>query len=109
MGKDTIIPVRFDRELTFKEIEAFVDHVIDFATAMKMEATYISLDAVKKRVEARTSNENSGLHLQRVVPSTLYDCDDCMNYPCVLQEWSSDKGRKLKLNECGDKVVKKLL
>jgi hypothetical protein len=29
-------------------------------------------------------------------------CDTCINYPCVLQEWSSDKGRKLLADECGD-------
>jgi len=78
MGKDTIIPVKFDRELTFEEIKAFVDHVIDFATAMKMEATYISLDAVKKRVEARTSNDNSGLHLQRVNHCALQQIERVM-------------------------------
>ena len=33
---------------------------------------------------------------------TKWDCDDCKHYPCVLQERSSDKKRKLRLNECGD-------
>jgi len=32
-----------------------------------------------------------------------YDCDDCSNFPCSLQEWSSDKNKKLRLGECGDK------
>ena len=31
-----------------------------------------------------------------------WDCDDCKYYPCTLQEWSSNKNRKLRLNECGD-------
>jgi len=63
----------------------------------------------KQKLADYVETELKTLGLFSVSPSTLYDCDDCMNYPCVLQEWSSDKLRKLKLNECGDKVVKKLL
>jgi len=62
----------------------------------------------KQAYDTRTKNELV-LPMQSVVPSTLYDCDNCMNYPCALQKWSSWKGRKLKLNECGDKVELKLL
>jgi len=34
----------------------------------------------------------------------VYDCDECVSYPCSLQEWSSDKNKKLRVGECGDKI-----
>ena len=43
-----------------------------------------------------------------VVGSTVYDCDECIKYPCALQEWSSDKNKKLRLGDCGEKVKRNL-
>lgn len=41
--------------------------------------------------------------------NSIYDCDKCMNYPCSLQVFCGNMNKKLRKNECGDKVVKKLL
>lgn len=71
MAKDTVIPIKFERELTEEEIEAFVNHISDFGEALKMKTTFISLSAVKNRVSENNSHESSGLHLADVVGSAL--------------------------------------
>jgi hypothetical protein len=50
MAKDTIIPVKFDRKLTIKEIEAFSDILVEFEKANNVTVTIISMSAVAKRV-----------------------------------------------------------
>jgi len=78
MGKDTIIPVKFEKELTNEEIEAFIDVVSEFAEAAKMEMTIISMSAIAKRVEARkpTSELNTkALPLHGVVFNGACKCD----------------------------------
>lgn len=46
MEKDTIIPVKFNKELTFQEIEAFADMCNEFGRERKINVTHISLSAV---------------------------------------------------------------
>jgi len=59
MVKDTIIPVKFSRELTFKEIEAFTNMCMDFGRDRQIEVTYISHDAVVKRAIVYNTNKKN--------------------------------------------------
>lgn len=45
---------------------------------------------------------NDGKKQHLYVDPVIYDCDECILYPCL-----SDS--KHKINTCGDKVIKKLL
>ena len=37
----TIIPIKFDRELTIDELDALVDHLSDFASALKLGVIFV--------------------------------------------------------------------
>jgi len=85
MAKDTIIPVKFEKELTTEEIEAFVDVIYDFAEAANMKMTVISMTAVKKRVEARDSEREQANELLPHVSGSALTDGDKMHYE-QLQE-----------------------
>ena len=72
-------------------------------------------DKLRKLAEDYTVSTEAGQTLYNelcvlfnVVGSTVYDCDECIKYPCALQEWSSDKNKKLRLGDCGEKVKRNL-
>ena len=69
----------------------------------------IGADNIGKTCAIELEKRNNICDLHIVVGSTVYDCDECIKYPCALQEWSSDKNKKLRLGDCGERVIKVLL
>jgi len=77
MAKDTIIPVKFDWEITYGEIEAFVDHLIKFGKENNVGATVISLSSVVKHAKVKSDERDQVNEVLPVVTnSTLRKCCD---------------------------------
>jgi hypothetical protein len=71
------------------------------------ESAYWHLQKLREAIKSEQIKVET-LPVDIDVVSTVYDCDECFKYPCVLQEWSSDKNKKLRLGDCGEKVKRNL-
>jgi hypothetical protein len=74
--KDTILPIKFEKELKVEEVEIFVDLVYNFAETIKTEVTFISMTAVKKRVDkwekyqklcCKNFNDSDKVHYEHLI------------------------------------------
>jgi len=62
------------------------------------------LDEMNQIVNAVEKDKAEALNISVVGGSKFYDCDECAKFPCALQKWSSDKNKKLRFGDCGEKV-----
>ena len=99
MAKDTVIPIKFNRQLESCEIEALVEHMGKFEELIGIKVDYITPSAVKRRVEKQQQETTSSCTIDGVVFSEerAEVCPTCRNSP-----FESEFSNQVRIRKCVD-------